>query len=222
MPELPSTVANPLVDVGLEQERGAPELVASMPTQVVNMVLLRDELPVHGSDGERDVAIAALKVLGLLEAEVALELDAGKVVFTNAERARHLRHPQVECPGRLGPALEPHGPAVRQALARATSHHGWIQAVHIEHDALTQLAALKLRVDVRPATTVRLAYELVLLGFDIGEPLSKALAPSAHVSVVGKRIASRGHLVQTLIQELTHNHGGDKNIVVEVRNLLIG
>ena len=143
------------------------------------------------------------------------------MVLTDAERARHLSHPQIECLGGLGLALEPHGPAVRQALARAARHHGRIQAVHIEHDAPAQLLALELRVHVRPPSSIGLADKLVLLGLDIREPLAEALAPSAHVAVVRERVAARRHLVQALIQELLHNHGCDEHIVVKVGNLLL-
>ena len=196
----------PMLYVVLEHVIVALELVAASPVDVLDVVLLADQVPVDGADRERHLSATVLDVVRGLESHVLLELDAGDVVRLDLEAARHLRHPEIEpLVGHVLPA-EPDGVPVRETLSVAGCHDRGVQAVHVEHDALSQGLPLELRVDVGEPSAVCHADECIHLRVKLGVNPAELPRAAQRLLVVVEGVGASRHLGQLLLQERVHDH----------------
>ena len=183
---------------------------------ITNIVLLIYQIPVHARSDERDLAHAVLNVLGLTVSEIALQLNAGNMIWLQLESTSNASYPKWEVLVVLVFTIEPYRLVKRQQLTIASSHHAWIQAVHVENDSTFYHLSSKFRIAIGEATAVGSTYEIVSHLVDNGIYPAKILGTSTHALVIVKRIRPCRHLRQSLVQERLHDLRYNLNVTPNV------
>ena len=195
------------------------ELPALAVADGIDVVVVAQKSQVDACQYQRLLSFGIDYVFSGHEAQVAFELQArDEAGFEAKVHAHRLDVQRVSWIGHIF-ALVQHRISVRQDLASDSGHHGRVQAVHVQNDALADVAPFEVGVDVGEAALVAGADLSVVVAY--GKRASEPLLASYGLLVLGDGVRPGRDPGRALVDQLAQGSRDDPDICRYVIDLLL-